>query len=52
MKRNMLQEASQGWQTSAYVLMLTFAVLTLFPLIWLFYSSFKLNVNLLQLLSK
>ena len=25
MKRNMLQEASHGWQTSAYVLMLTFA---------------------------
>ena len=47
MKRNMLQEASQGWQTSAYVLMLTFAVLTLFPLIWLFYSSFKLNAEIM-----
>ena len=47
MKRNMLQEASHGWQTSAYVLMLTFAVLTLFPLIWLFYSSFKLNAEIM-----
>ena len=27
--------------------MLTFAVLTLFPLIWLFYSSFKLNAEIM-----
>ena len=44
----MLQQASQGWQTSAYILMLTFAVLTLFPLIWLFYSSFKLNAEIMM----
>lgn len=47
MKQNILQQASRGWQTSAYILMLAFAVLTLFPLIWLFYSSFKLNAEIM-----
>ena len=46
-KRNILKEASQSWRVSAYILMLSFAVLTLFPLIWLFYSSFKLNAEIM-----
>ena len=43
----MLQRASRGWQLSAYILMISFAALTLFPLIWLFYSSFKLNAEIM-----
>ena len=46
-KGHMLQRASRSWQLSAYILMISFAVLTLFPLIWLFYSSFKLNAEIM-----
>ena len=47
-KKNILPHVSNSWQTSAYLLMLSFAVLTLFPLIWLFYSSFKLNAEIMM----
>jgi raffinose/stachyose/melibiose transport system permease protein len=36
-----LQRAPRAWRLCAYVLMLAFAALTLFPLIWLGYSSLK-----------
>lgn len=36
------------WKTCAYIIVLTFTVLTLAPLIWLFYSSFKTNAEILK----
>jgi raffinose/stachyose/melibiose transport system permease protein len=36
-----LRNAPLSWRVAAYILMLIFAVLTIFPLLWLFYSSFK-----------
>jgi raffinose/stachyose/melibiose transport system permease protein len=36
-----LRRAPLTWRIAAYTLMAVFAVLTLFPLVWLFYSSFK-----------
>ncbi|MHB9291267.1 sugar ABC transporter permease [Hollandina sp. SP2] len=43
-----LQRASLSWWISAYVLMLVFAVLTLFPLIWLAYSSLKPHAEIVR----
>ncbi|MDR1986151.1 MAG: carbohydrate ABC transporter permease [Treponema sp.] len=43
-----LQRASLSWRVSAYVLMLVFAVLTLFPLIWLAYSSLKPHAEIIR----
>ncbi|WP_076488438.1 carbohydrate ABC transporter permease [Alkalispirochaeta americana] len=39
----MNQDMSRGWRLFAYVFLLTFTVITLFPLIWMLYSSFKLQ---------
>ncbi len=40
----MLQhEAPKGWKIFAYILMVLFTAITLFPLIWMGYSSFKLQ---------
>jgi raffinose/stachyose/melibiose transport system permease protein len=36
-----LRRAPVSWRIAACALMAVFAVLTLFPLVWLFYSSFK-----------
>lgn len=47
-KKHTLQQAPRSWQMSAYIFMLTFTVLTLFPLVWLFYSSFKLNAEIMR----
>ncbi|MGI5172468.1 carbohydrate ABC transporter permease [Treponema sp. OMZ 840] len=47
MKTTSLRQSTYAWRLSAYILMLLFAVLTLFPLIWLFYSSFKLNAEIM-----
>ncbi|MDR0689462.1 MAG: carbohydrate ABC transporter permease [Spirochaetaceae bacterium] len=43
-----LQRASPSWRISAYVLMLIFAVLTIFPLIWLAYSSLKPHAEIVR----
>ena len=42
------QKAPLGWRFSAYVIMIAFAVLTLFPLIWLAYSSFKPHAEIIR----
>jgi raffinose/stachyose/melibiose transport system permease protein len=44
----MLRRASFSWRLSAYVLMLAFAALTLFPLIWLAYSSLKPHAEIIR----
>jgi raffinose/stachyose/melibiose transport system permease protein len=36
------------WRISAYILMFLFALLTIFPLVWLGYSSFKPNREIMQ----
>jgi raffinose/stachyose/melibiose transport system permease protein len=43
-----LQRAPLFWRIGAYILMLAFAVLTIFPLVWLFYSSLKPNMEIMQ----
>ncbi|MDR1108786.1 MAG: carbohydrate ABC transporter permease [Spirochaetaceae bacterium] len=43
-----LQRAPLSWRVSAYILMLLFAVLTLFPLIWLAYSSLKPHAEIIR----
>lgn len=43
-----LQRPSLSWKITAYTLMITFAILTIFPLTWLFYSSFKLNAEIVR----
>ncbi|MDR2029392.1 MAG: carbohydrate ABC transporter permease [Treponema sp.] len=43
-----LQRASLSWRISAYVLMLVFAILTIFPLIWLAYSSLKPHAEIIR----
>jgi raffinose/stachyose/melibiose transport system permease protein len=43
-----LQRAPLSWRTGAYILMLFFAVLTLFPLIWLGYSSLKPHAEIIR----
>ncbi len=41
-----LERPPLPWRINAYILMFLFAVLTIFPLVWLFYSSFKLNAEI------
>ncbi|EPF30932.1 hypothetical protein HMPREF9194_01259 [Treponema maltophilum ATCC 51939] len=41
-----VKQSSYLWRVNAYILMLVFALLTVFPLVWLFYSSFKLNAEI------
>ncbi len=36
------------WKTCAYVIVLSFTIMTLAPLIWLLYSSFKINAEILK----
>ena len=43
-----LRRAPLPWRIGAYILMLAFAVLTIFPLVWLFYSSLKPNMEIMQ----
>lgn len=47
MSSKTLKQSSYWWRLNAYILMFIFSVLTLFPLIWLFYSSFKLNAEIM-----
>ncbi|WP_018526327.1 carbohydrate ABC transporter permease [Alkalispirochaeta alkalica] len=39
----MNQNMSRGWRLFAYVFLFAFTAITLFPLIWMLYSSFKLQ---------
>jgi raffinose/stachyose/melibiose transport system permease protein len=41
-----LHKAPAGWRMTALVVMVTFAVLTIYPLVWLLLSSFKLNAEI------
>lgn len=42
-----LDRSPLNWQTGAYILMLLFTVLTVFPLVWLFYSSLKPHAEIM-----
>lgn len=46
MNENTLRCAPLKWKIGAYILMFVFAILTVFPLVWLLYSSFKLNAEI------
>jgi len=48
MNTDTLQQAPLGWRITAYILMLVFAVLTIYPLLWLGYSSLKPNREIMQ----
>ena len=37
-----------SWKTISYILMIGFTILTIFPLVWLFYSSFKTHGEILN----
>ncbi|MDR0451903.1 MAG: carbohydrate ABC transporter permease [Treponema sp.] len=43
-----LRMAPLSWRVAAYILMAVFAVLTIFPLLWLFYSSFKPHAEIVM----
>jgi raffinose/stachyose/melibiose transport system permease protein len=43
-----LRNAPLSWKIAAYILMAAFAVLTIFPLLWLFYSSFKPHAEIVM----
>jgi len=40
--------APLGWRTSAYIIMILFTVITVFPLLWLGYSSLKPNAEIVM----
>lgn len=46
--RSELRKAPLAWRASAYVIMVVFAVLTVFPLVWLGYSSLKPNAEIVK----
>jgi len=48
MKTARLERAPVSWVIAGYALMVVFAVLTIFPLLWLGYSSLKPNAEILQ----
>jgi len=47
-ERSRLRKAPLAWRASAYIIMVAFAVLTIFPLIWLGYSSLKPNAEIVK----
>lgn len=47
MKTTALKQSSYVWRVNAYILMTLFSILTVIPLLWLFYSSFKLNAEIM-----
>jgi len=47
-ERSTLQKAPLSWRAAAYIIMITFAVLTIFPLVWLGYSSLKPNAEIVK----
>jgi len=46
--RSRLEMAPLGWRASAYVIMVAFTLITVFPLIWLGYSSLKPNAEIVK----
>lgn len=48
MKITPVLKAPVSWRISAYVIMVLFTVLTVFPLVWLGYSSLKSNMEIMQ----
>ena len=48
MKTETLRKAPLSWRIAAYILMFVFAVLTIYPLFWLGYSSLKPNREIMQ----
>ena len=48
MPASKLQQATINWRLTAYVLMIIFTVITIFPLIWLFYSSLKPTTEIIR----
>ena len=43
-----LRGRNTGWKVGAYIIMLAFTVLTLGPLLWLLYSSFKPHNDIIR----
>ena len=43
-----LNQAPANWRVVAYILMSLFAVITIFPLVWLFYSSLKPHTEIMR----
>lgn len=37
------QRISSSWKVFCYAFLIAFTIITLFPMVWMFYSSFKLN---------
>ena len=48
MKRSSIRPINPIGRAVAYLVMIFFAVLTIGPLVWMFYSSFKLNAAIMQ----
>ena len=48
MKRHGTGSVSPVGRAAAYLVMVLFTLLTIGPLVWLFYSSFKLNAEIMQ----
>ena len=47
-ERTQLKKAPPAWRASAYAIMIAFALLTVFPLLWLGYSSLKPNAEIVK----
>lgn len=47
-ERSKLRKVPLLWRAAAYIIMTAFAVLTIFPLVWLGYSSLKPNAEIVQ----
>jgi raffinose/stachyose/melibiose transport system permease protein len=43
-----IMQRNLGWKTAAYIIMILFTFLTVAPLIWLAYTSFKPHVDIVQ----
>ena len=43
-----LQRSPASWRIAAYTLMFLFTILTIFPLLWLFYSSLKPHAEIIR----
>ncbi len=42
------KKISTGWAVFAYIFLILFTLITLVPMVWMFYSSFKLNGEILM----
>ncbi|WP_295296135.1 carbohydrate ABC transporter permease [uncultured Brachyspira sp.] len=46
-RKNKINDAPLTWKIPAYVIMIAFTIITIFPIIWLLYSSFKPHAEIL-----